>query len=303
MSEEQTTVQEEETQDDGPTETTDRSDTENTPDDAPVDSGSTDMDDESSEGADPEDGEADGEQDAGEEDSDGGEEGLQDDDSGEEGTDVPEGDAEAEELEASWDDIRGANDAPEMEGVINGLEEAGVSVNDAYKAFGEAIRTGDPDKLDFAALGPKVSTANLPLYKMAMEKVVKDIKQNADNLQKYAYEAAGSKENFDKVRGYILELSDDQQASIRAGVEQGGIIAEATLDYVIKKYNSEDRTTIGANMEDTGATQQEEVQEISAREFAKEYKIAVQNSDINKVNQLRAGRANARRMRAEMDEG
>lgn len=149
---------------------------------------------------------------------------------------VPEDNPEGEPLNT---DVWGSTGDEVGDSVLQMLQNAEMSPEDAKAMMYDAIKAGDPTKIDKEALIEKVGKAKANLIMAGIENFV--TKNTADTAAIVAtvHEAVGGKENWDKVIPWANKHMDkDVLADYAEMIDAGGAKAKFASKEMLQAYNN-----------------------------------------------------------------
>lgn len=220
-----------------------------------------------------------------------------------EGKDQDEGDEQEREDDVEGKaldtDVWGSTGDEVGDSVLQMLQNAEMSPDDAKALMYDAVKAGDPSKIDKEALIEKVGKAKANLIMAGVENFVTKNAANTAAIVATVHEAVGGKENWEKVTPWANEHMDKELlADYVEMIDAGGAKAKFASQEMLNAYNSFKGNTslTGVTIEGDSANNKTEVTETMTRAQATEAKIiAMRNGDHEEVARIqrirRASRA------------
>jgi len=142
------------------------------------------------------------------------------------------------------EDVWGSTGHEVADSVLQMLQNADVSPDDAKVLLFDAVQAGDLTKIDKAALEEKVGATKATLILAGVTTFVND--KNARNTQIVAdiKTAAGGEENWAKMAAWgKANLPDADLVQYRGMIDGGGAQARFAVAEIAAKYNADDANT------------------------------------------------------------
>lgn len=148
--------------------------------------------------------------------------------------------------------------------VLTVLQESGLEVSKAKELLYDAVQSGDPSKIDEAALTEAMgSAAQARIVVSGIRSHVKEISTRAQEIKTSLYDEVGSEENWSKLSTWAKEtLSDSDLQDYMELVGQGGRKAKLAARDLMEQYEEagntslKDRTTVPSKTAKTTSTEQ-----------------------------------------------
>ena len=154
-----------------------------------------------------------------------------------------EGDDEEKELDT---DVWGDTGSEVGNSVLSLLQESGIAVDEAKALMLDAIYEGDVTKIDQAALEAKVGKARATLILSGASTFVNEAKTKNEGIITDVHNAAGSKENWEKMIAWGQEngnVSEDQINEYATMIDAGGAKARFAVGEIMAAYNADEKNT------------------------------------------------------------
>lgn len=183
--------------------------------------------------------------------------------------------------------------------VLMVLQNSGVSTEDAKALLYDAMVEGKPENIDRDALVEKVGKANANLIMIGVKEYIREGKDKAEAINTTVHDAAGGKDNWEKVTTWAREtLPEETLNEYRGMIEHGGMQAEMAAKDLLGKFNAADTNTTINNTDEVAGDnlKVDGARELTAREYHKEMKAANDRfatpAEIQEIKDARArGRA------------
>lgn len=128
--------------------------------------------------------------------------------------------------------------------VLLKLQESGIDPDVAKSLLYDAVRAGDPTKIDRDALVEKVGKVNANLILAGIENFVAKQSANVAATTALVYEAAGGEGNWRKVAEWTSKnVSDADRAEFAKLIDAGGRQAQFAAAELVKLYNADEKNT------------------------------------------------------------
>lgn len=128
--------------------------------------------------------------------------------------------------------------------VLQTLQNAGVSTEEAKALLWDAVSEGDPKKVDRDALVEKVGKAKATLIMAGVENVTDRNNKRIAEVSEIAHEAAGGKDNWTKATKWARDkLKKDDLNEIRDMLDKGGRQARFAAAELVDLYNADPNNT------------------------------------------------------------
>ena len=209
---------------------------------------------------------------------------------------VPEDNLEGEPLNT---DVWGSTGDEVGDSVLQMLQNAEMSPEDAKAMMYDAVKAGDHTKIDKEALIEKVGKAKANLIMAGVENFVNRNAATTAAIVSTVHEAVGGKENWDKVTPWANKHMDKAVLSDYAEmIDAGGVKAKFASQEMLKAYNNfKGNTSLsGVTLEGDSPNSGNDTTETMTRAQATEAKIiALRKGDHAEVARIqrirRASRA------------
>lgn len=124
------------------------------------------------------------------------------------------------------------------------LQQSGIEPDTAKALLFDAVRDGDPTKIDRDALIEKVGKATANLVMAGIENFVGKQAAKVAETTKIVFDAAGSPDAWKKVAEWSAKgLSDADREEFRSLIDKGGRSAQFAAAEMVKLYNADSSNT------------------------------------------------------------
>ncbi len=214
----------------------------------------------------------------------------------------PEGEAkpdENEEPKEVWADT--ASDTGNA--VVDMLQSAGVTQDEAKSMMYDAIAEGDPSKINLEALEAKLGKSQAFLAKQGVEAFIAERAETVKTAAAAAHEAAGGEENWNKVRDWTASGIEEKKMTELAGmIDAGGEQQKYAFGEIMKAYNADAKNSDLAptREEPSEANTPPAIAPVSKTEYADKYDSIYNDRSLspkqrdNKLAALNKARASGR---------
>lgn len=195
---------------------------------------------------------------------------------------VDTGDDTGEDGDASGEGAEDRDDAPEFDpekwgdtgdetgnSVLRLLNEGGATPDEAKALVYDAVSEGKPENIDKAALIEKVGKDRANLIMAGITNFVRDRKDKAEAGARAIYDAAGGKENWDKMLPWVNKLPDADRKEYISQLDAGGLATKLAVQDLVQKYNADPKNKALEKQEIIGDANRavQKVEGISQREY------------------------------------
>lgn len=194
------------------------------------------------------------------------------------------------------DDVDDSNEDKEVEpwgdtgtdvgnSVLTVLQESGLEVGKAKALLYDAVQSGDPSKIDEAALAEAMgSAAQARIVISGIGSHVKEIATRAETIKTALYDEVGSAENWDTLSKWAREeLSANDLQEYMELVGQGGRKAKLAARDLMEQYEEAGNTSLkdGTTIPKTAKKAVENLTPLSRKDYFSEMEKAQREGKLN----------------------
>lgn len=175
-------------------------------------------------------------------------------DAGKDGAEAGEDDTDDKDthLEEEQTEDWGSTGDENGDAVLTMLQEAKVTQAEAEAMLFEAVKTNDPSKINRDLLVEKMGEAQATLIINASKDFMAANAKKVAEVKKTVHDAAGGKENWEKVADWAgKNMSDAERGEYAEMIDQGGLKAKFAADQMIKSYEADSKNSTLSAAEDT----------------------------------------------------
>ena len=172
--------------------------------------------------------------------------------SGDDGKDgEKEGEDEKSPLEEEQTEDWGSTGDENGDAVLTMLQEAKVTQAEAEAMLFEAVKSNDPSKINRDLLVEKMGEAQATLIINASKDFMASNAKKIAEVTKTVHDAAGGKENWDKVADWAgKNMSDAERGEYAEMIDAGGLKAKFAAEQMIKSYEGDSKNSSLSNAAD-----------------------------------------------------
>lgn len=152
---------------------------------------------------------------------------------------------EEEESTKEWDGEYMQMDDPAGQSVINLLKDSGVTAREANSYFADALKAGDPSKIDWKAIESRLGPDKTRLAQIGVKDYYDRVYSENVKTTEKAYEIVGGKDNWSKIAKWVkaTEARDPKSKAdfdeIRRGIDAGGRLAVHAVNDLKAMYEKD----------------------------------------------------------------
>lgn len=210
--------------------------------------------------------------------------------------DTPSDDLEDKPLDT---DVWGSTGDEVGDSVLELIQNAGLSVEDAKALMFDAVKDGDLSQINEADLEAKVGKAKASLIMAGTRDFVSRSMAKAETITKEVHTAVGGEDNWNAVTTWAkTNVPADELTEYRDMIDAGGIKARFAATDLAKRYNSDDaNTTLSAGKSEIVPDNKAPVskQVLTRGQYHAAMKDAYERGATEaEINQIKADRARGR---------
>lgn len=193
-------------------------------------------------------------------------------------------------------DVWGSTGDPTGDAVMEIMQNAGMTPEDAKALMYDAVMGGDVTKIDQAALIEKVGKARAALITAGTENFITKQAGKAASILADVHGSVGGEDNWKQLAAWAnTAVPEAELNDYRAMIDAGGAKARFAAQELLGKFNAADTNN---SMGDTTITPDtiapSAARQLTRAEYYAETEAAYKRGDTNKINEIQKARERGR---------